>query len=114
MAIVMPSTSWNRLFRCFEDCRVKTGGILVDTVLGEGDRFGVDVSEFHEALPVRLLVVPTGRHFSCSGVDLQGKGQDYKFVISAFTLLTDFSFGNLLNVVCGYGNIRCSGCFSHS
>ena len=43
--VVMPSTSWNRLFRCFEDCRVEVGGILVDTMFGEGDRLGVDVSD---------------------------------------------------------------------
>ena len=36
--IVMPSASWNRLFRCFEDCRVEIGGIL--------DRLCVDVSNF--------------------------------------------------------------------
>ena len=72
--VVMPSTSWNGLFRCLEECRVKVGGILVDTVLGEGDRLGVDVTEFPEALPVRLLVVPTGRHFPCTGADLLGKG----------------------------------------
>ena len=56
--VVMPSTSWNRLFRRFEDCRVEVRGILADTVFGEGDRLGVDVSEFPEALPVCLLVVP--------------------------------------------------------
>ena len=78
--VVMPSTSWNRLFRCFEDCRVEVEGILVDTVFGEGDRLGVDVSEFPEALPVRLLVVPAGEHFSRTGVDLLGKGHDYRFV----------------------------------
>ena len=61
--VVMPSTSWNRLFRYFEDCRVEVGGILVDTVFGEGDRLGVDVSEFPEALPVCLLVVPAGGIF---------------------------------------------------
>ena len=49
--VVMPSTSWNRLFRRFDDWRVEAGSILVDTVLGEGDRLGVDVSEFPEALP---------------------------------------------------------------
>ena len=112
--IVMPSTSWNRLFRCFEDCRVEVGGILVDTVFGEGDRLGVDVSEFPEALPVCLLVVPAWGHFSCIGADLLGKGQDYRFVVTASKLLTDFSFSNLLDVVCGYGNIRCAGCFPHS
>ena len=110
----MPSTSWNRLFRCFEDCRVEAGGILVDTVFGDGDRLGVDVSEFPEALPVCLLVVPAWGHFSCIGVDLLGKGQDYRFVVTASKLLTDFSFSNLLDVVCGYGNIRCAGCFPHS
>ena len=90
--VVMPSTSWNRLFRCFEDCRVKIGGIFVDTVLGEGDRLGVDVSEFPEALPVCFLVVPAGGHFSCSGVDLLGKGQYYRFVVTASKLLIDFFF----------------------
>ena len=109
--IIMPSTSWNRFFRCFEDCRVKTGSILVDTVLGEDDRFGVEVSEFPEALPVRFLVVPTGRQFSCNGVDLLGEDQDSIFVVASSKLLTEFSFGNLLNVVSGYGNIRCAGCF---
>ena len=97
--VVMPSTSWNRLFRCFEDCRVEVEGILVDTVFGEGDRLGVDVSEFPEALPVCLLVVPAGGHFSHTGVDLLGKGQDYRFVVTASKLLTDFSFSNLLDVV---------------
>ena len=48
--VVMPSTSWNRLFCCFEDCRVEVGGILVDTVFGEGVRLDVDVSEFPDAL----------------------------------------------------------------
>ena len=110
----MPSTSWNRLFRCFEDCRVEVGGILADTVFGEGDRLGADVSEFPEALPVCLLVVPAGGHFSSTGVDLLGKGQDYRFVVTASKLLTDFSFSNLLGVVCSYGNIRCAGCFPHS
>ena len=115
--VVMPSTSWNILFRCFEDCRVEVGGILADTVFGEGDRLGVDVSEFPEALPVCLLVVSVGGEggrFSCTGVDLLGKGQDYRFVVTASKLLTDFSFSNLLDVVCGYGNIRCAGCFPHS
>ena len=79
----MPSTSWNRLFHCFEDCRVEAEGILVDTVFGEGDRLGVGVSEFPEALPVCLLVVPAGGHFSCTGVGLLGKGQDYRFVVTA-------------------------------
>ena len=87
--VVMPSTSWNRLFRCFKDCRVEVGGILVDTVFGEGDRFGVDVSEFPKALPVCLLVVPAWGHFSCTGDDLLGKGQDYRFVVTASKLLTD-------------------------
>ena len=112
--VVMPSTSWNRLFRCFEDCRVEVGGILVDTVFGEGDQLSVDVSEFPEALPVCLLVVSAGGHFSCTGVDLLGKCQDYRFVVTASKLLTNFSFSNLLAVVCGYGNIRCAGCFPHS
>ena len=112
--VVMPSTSWNRLFRCFEDCRVEAGGILVDTVFGEGDRLGVDVSEFPEALPVCLRVVPAGGHFSRTGVDLPGEGQDYRFVVTASKLHTDFSFSNLLDVVCSYGNIRCAGCFPHS
>ena len=53
--IVMPSTSWNRLFRCFEDCRFKIGGILVDTVLGEGDQLGVDVSQIPKGLQSGLL-----------------------------------------------------------
>ena len=66
----MPSTSWNRLFRCFGNCRVEVRGILFDTVFGEGDRLGVDFSEFPEALPVCLLVVPAGGNFSCTGVDL--------------------------------------------
>ena len=96
--VVMPSTSWNRFFHCFEDCRIEVGGILVDTVFGEGDRLGVDVSEFPEGLPVCLLVVPAGGHFSCTGVDLLGKGQDYRFVVTASKLLTDFSFSNLLDV----------------
>ena len=61
--VIMPSTSWNRLFRCFEDCRVEVEGILVDTVFGEGDRLGVDVSEFSEALSVCLLVVSAGGAF---------------------------------------------------
>ena len=61
--VVMSSISWNRLFRCFEDCGVEVGNILVDTVFVEGDRLGVDVSEFPEALPVCLLVVPAGGHF---------------------------------------------------
>ena len=61
--VVMPSTSWNGLFCCFEDCRVEVEGILVDTVFGEGDRLRVDVSEFPEALPVCLLVVPAGGAF---------------------------------------------------
>ena len=112
--VVMPSTSWNRLSRCFEDCRVEVGGILVDTVLGEGDQLGVDVSEFPEALPVCLLAVPPGRHFPCTGVDLLGKGQDYRFVVTASKLLTDFSLGSHLGVVCSYGNIWCVGCFPHS
>ena len=86
--IVMPSTSWNRLFRCFEDCRVKIGGILVDIVLGEGDRLGVDFSDFPEALPVGFLVVPAARQSSCTGVDLLGKGQDCRFVVTASKLLT--------------------------
>ena len=71
--VVMPSTSWNRLFRCFEDCRVEVEGILVDTVFGEGDQLGVDVSEFPEALPVCLRVVPAWGYFSCTGVGLLGK-----------------------------------------
>ena len=106
--IVKPSTSWDRLFRYFEECRVDIGGILVDT----GDRLGV--SEFPEALPDRFLVVPTGRHFSCIGVDLLGKGQDYRFVlvVTASKLLIDYSFGNLLDVVCG--NIRSADCFTRS
>ena len=112
--VVMPSTSWNRLFRCFEYSRVKTGGILVDAVLGEDDRLGVDVGEVPEALLVGFLLVPTGRHISCTGVDLLCKGQDYRFVVTASKLPIDFSSGNLLNVVCRYGNIRCAGCFPHS
>ena len=75
--IIMQSTSWNRFFSCFEDCR----GILVDTVLGEGGRLCVDVSEFPDVLPVGFLVVPTGRQFSCTG-----KGQDYRFVVTASKL----------------------------
>ena len=86
-------------------------GILVHILLGECDQLGAVFSEFPEALPVRLLDVPVGKHFSCTGVGLLGKGQDYRFVIIASQLLTDFSFGNLLAVVSGYGNIRCSGCF---
>ena len=112
--VVMPPISFNRFFCCFEDCRVEVGGILVDTVFGEGDRLGVNISEFPEVLPVRVLEVPARKHFSCTGVDLFGKGQDYRFVVIASKLLTDFSFGNLLDVVCGYGNIRCAGCFPHS
>ena len=84
------------------------------TLFGEGDRLGVDVSEFPEALRVYLLVVPDGGHFSCTGVDLLGKGQDYRFVVTASELLTDFSFSNLLDAVCSYGNIWCAGCFPHS
>ena len=109
--MVMPSTYWDGFFRCTEDCRVKIGGILVDTVLGKGNRRDVEVSEFHEALQVGFLVVPTGRQFSGTGVNLLGKGQDYRFVVAAFMLLLDISFGNLLNVVCGYGNIWCAGVF---
>ena len=55
-----------------------------------------------------------GGHFPCAGVDLLGKGQDYRYVVTASKLLTDFSFSNLLGVVCSYGNIQCAGCFPHS
>ena len=85
----------------------------MDTVLGEDNRLGVEVSEFPEALPVGFLVVPTRRQFPCTGNDLLGKGQDCWFVVTASELLTDLSFGHFLNVVCGYGNIRCAGCFPH-
>ena len=101
----MPFISWNRFFRCFEDCRVKIGDILVDAVLGQGDRVGVEISEFPEAFPVGFLVVPTGRQFSCTGFDLFVKGQNYRFVVIASKLLIDFPFGSLLNVGYGYGNI---------
>ena len=83
-------------------------------MFGEGDRLSVGVSEFPEALPVCLLVVPAEGHFSCTGVEVHGKGQDYRLVVTASKLLTDFSFSNLLDVVCGYGNIRCAGYFPHS
>ena len=93
----------------------KIGGILVDTALGQGDRLGVEISEFPEALPAGFLVVSALRHFFCTGVDLLGKGQDYRrFVVTASKLLTDFSFCNLMNVVSGYGSIWCTGCFPHS
>ena len=70
-------------FAALRTAECKIGSILVDTVLREGDRLGVCVSEFPEALPVRFLAVSTGRQFSCTGVNLLGKGQDYRFVVTA-------------------------------
>ena len=83
-------------------------------MLGEGNGCDVEMSEFCEAFPVSFLIVSTGRQFSYTGVDVLGSGQDYRLVVTASKLLTDFSSGNLLNVIYGYGSIWCAGCIPHS